>query len=235
MFRNVHIINDLRQVLRDSVMASLLMAPALIIVVFKLLLVFLAPAVASRTGLDITPWYPWVLSFVLILNAGMLGVVTGFMMLDDKDGNIAELMAVTPLGRSGYLLNRLSFASVLSVFYTFLCYYVLGIVALNVFSVAVLSVLLAVYSASIGLLMFSGAENKVKGLTFSKALNLLILFAFADLFSLKWFTVISWFFPPYWISQIILNPFAFQVVVIAVAVHIGWLVLLIFHYFKTAE
>ena len=235
MFRKVHFINDVRQILRDPVMASLLMAPLLIIVVFKLLLVFLAPAVAVRTGFDITPWYPWVLSFVLILNSGMLGVITGFMMLDDKDGNIAELMAVTPLGRNGYLLNRLSFASGLCVFYTFLSYCILGIVSFNVFSVIILSVLLAVYSATFGLLLFSGAENKVKGLTFSKALNLFILFAFADLFSLKWFTVVAWFFPPYWISQIIINPFSFQVVSIAVVVHFGWLVLLIAHYFRTTE
>jgi fluoroquinolone transport system permease protein len=235
MIRKVHIKNDLRQVLRDSVMASLLMAPLLIIVVFKLLLVFLIPAVADRTGFDITLWYPWVMSFVIILNAGMLGIVTGFMMLDDKDGNIAELMAVTPLGRSGYLLNRLSFASGLGMLYTFLAFYVLGIVSIDVFSVILLSLLLAVYSATIGLLLFSGAENKVKGLTFSKALNLLILFAFADLFSLKWFTVIAWFFPPYWISQIILYPFSFQVVAIAVLVHIGWLGMLIAHYYKSAE
>lgn len=235
MIRKVHFINDVRQVLRDSVMASLLMAPLLLIVVFKILLVFVVPAVSVRTGFDVTPWYPWVLSFVLILNAGMLGVVTGFMMLDDKDGNIAELMAVTPVGRSGYLLNRLSFTAGLSIFYTILTYSVLGIVSLNAFSVMLLSLLLAVYSATIGLLLFSGAENKVKGLTFSKALNLLILFAFADLFSLKWFTIVAWFFPPYWISQVIINPFLFQVVVIAVAVHIGWLVLLVARYYSIAE
>lgn len=235
MFRKIHFINDVRQVLRDPVMAGLLMAPLLLMVVFKLLLVFLAPAVAFHTGFDITQWHPWVLSFVVILNAGMLGVVTGFMMLDDKDGNIAELMAVTPLGRSGYLLNRLSFTSGLCVLYTFLSYFVLGVVSLDVFSVALLSVLLAVYSATIGLLLFSGAENKVKGLTFSKALNLLILFAFADLFSLRWFTVVAWFFPPYWISYIILNPFVFQVVVVAVVVHTGWLILLIARYYSTAE
>ena len=235
MFRKIHFTSDLRQILRDPVMASLLMAPLLVIVLFKLLLVFLVPAVAVSTGFDITPWYPWILAFVLILNAGMLGVVTGFMMLDDKDGHISELMAVTPSGRSGYLLNRLSFASALCGLYTIVAYYILKVVSLDVFSVVVLSVLLAVYSATIGLLLYSGAENKVKGLTFSKALNLLILFAFADLFSLRWFTTVAWFFPPYWISQIIINPFAFHVYVIAVAVHMGWLVLLIAHYYSTAE
>ena len=235
MFQRVHFINDIRQIIRDSVMASLMLAPLLLIVVFKLLLMFLVPVAVQYTGMDVTTWYLWILNFVFLLNAGMLGVVTGFMMLDDKDGNIAELMSVTPLGRSGYLLNRLSFTSGLCVVYTFVAYNLLGIYSLNALSVAFLSVLLSVYSATIGLLLFSVAENKVKGLTFSKAMNLFILFAFADLFALKWFTVVAWFFPPYWISQIIVSPFAFKNVAIAVLVHVGWLVLLIGRYYRTAE
>ena len=37
----------------------------------------------------------------------MVGTATGFMMIDDKDGKIFELMQITPLGRKGYLFNRL--------------------------------------------------------------------------------------------------------------------------------
>ncbi len=235
MIRRVHLKNDVRQIIRDPVMSSLLLAPLLLIVVSKLLLVLLVPAVAAHAGLDFTRWYVWVLVFILLLNAGMLGIVTGFMMLDDKDGNIAELMSVTPLGRSGYLLNRLFFTSGLCVIYTCLACFILDVALLHPLTVILLSALLALYSATIGLMLFAGAENKVKGLTYSKALNLLLVFAFADLFSLKWFTVVAWFFPPYWISQLIINPFSLKVVFIAVAVHFGWLFLLLAQYFRTAE
>jgi fluoroquinolone transport system permease protein len=235
MIRIIHLKNDIRQIVRDSVMLALLMAPLLVTVVFKLVLVFLVPFIESKTTVDISLWLPWILIFVLLLNSGMLGVVIGFMMLDDKDGNIAELMSVTPLGRSGYLLNRLSLVSFMTVFYTVLAYFVLGIVRLSPGIVFLLALMLATYSATIGLVLFSGAENKVKGLTFSKALNIFILFAFADLFSMKWFTVTAWFFPPYWISKLIRDEFSVFVAAMAVTVHLAWLTLFVIYYFRKTE
>jgi fluoroquinolone transport system permease protein len=235
MLKIIHLKNDIRQIMRDSVMVTLMMAPLLVIVVFKLMLVFLVPVVESKTTLDIALWHPWIMAFVLLLNSGMLGIVTGFMMLDDKDGNISELMSVTPLGRSGYLLNRLSLVSGMSVVYTVFAYFAMGMFRLQPGTVFLLAFLLAVYSAIIGLVLFSGAENKVKGLTFSKALNIFILFAFADLFALKWFTVAAWFFPPYWISALIREELSFFVVAMAAVVHLGWLALFILYYLRKTE
>jgi fluoroquinolone transport system permease protein len=122
-----------------------------------------------------------------------------------------------------------------SMLYTVLAYFALGIVRLPPGTVLLLALLLAVYSATIGLVLFSGAENKVKGLTFSKALNIFILFAFADLFSLKWFTVAAWFFPPYWISALVREELSFFVAAMAVVVHLAWLLMLILFYFRKTE
>jgi hypothetical protein len=120
----------------------------------------------------------------------------------------------------------------LSISYTILSCYVLNIVELPLVSVLFLSVLLALYSAIIGLLLFSGADDKVKGLTYAKALNVLALFAFTDLFPLRWLTVLSWFFPPYWITMTMKSPDSLLVGGIALAVHIGWLWILIIRYWR---
>ena len=160
--------NDLKQIVRDPIMTLLLFAPLLLIVVFKLLEMFLVPYLAAKTGFDITPYFPYVLSFVLLMNSGMLGIVTGFMMLDERDGNISQLLEVTPLGRNGYLANRLIFASILAIIYGFIGIAVFKLPDLSFFAIVLLSVLSAFYTAIIGLLIFSGAEDKVKGLTFAK-------------------------------------------------------------------
>jgi fluoroquinolone transport system permease protein len=224
--------NDLKQIVRDPIMTLLLFAPLLLIVVFKLLELFLAPYLVSKAGFDITPWFPYVLSFVLLLNSGMLGIVTGFMMLDERDGNISQLLEITPLGRSGYLINRLAFASLLSIVCGFIGIAVFKLPDLSYFSIVLLSVLSAFYTAIIGLLIFSGAEDKVKGLTFAKGLNTLVLFAFTDLFALPWLTFLSWFFPPYWITMIIKAPHSLFAICLAIAIHVAWLGILIFRYAK---
>ena len=115
MINLIHIKNDLKQVFRDPVMSILMLAPLLIVVVFKLLIIFLFPFIATKFNFEFSLYYQYLMAGILILISGMLGIVIGFMMLDDKDGNIAELMAVTPLGRSGYLVNRLSFSDRKSV------------------------------------------------------------------------------------------------------------------------
>lgn len=222
--------NDIKQILRDPVMTLLLVAPLLLIIVFKILEVFLIPFLVQKTGFDVMPYASYVFSFILLMNSGMLGIVTGFMMLDERDGNIAQLLEITPLGRSGYLLNRLSFASMLSVFYCMISFAVFSLVDLPFYSIILLCFLSAIYTAIIGLLIYSGADDKVKGLTFAKGLNTLVLFAFTDLFALNWLTFLSWLFPPYWITMIIKSPHSFLFNCLAFAIHVVWLGVLIFRY-----
>jgi fluoroquinolone transport system permease protein len=228
----IHLKNDLKQILRDPIMAVLTFAPLLLIIAFKLMVLYLVPYIQTLIVFDVLPYLVYVLVFAVLMCGATLGIVTGFMMIDDRDGKIAELMSVTPLGRSGYLINRLLFAAVLSVFYSILGYYVLNIVELPIITILFVSLLSSIYSIIIGLLIFTFADDKVKGLTFAKAINSLSLFAFTDLFALKWLTVLSWFFPPYWISLVIQLPHVLLNYGLALLVHFAWLFLLIRHYWN---
>jgi fluoroquinolone transport system permease protein len=228
----VHLRNDIRQIVRDPIMLLLLLVPLLLISIFKLLLVFLVPVIGTELNIDLSPYYAYVVSFVVLLSSGMTGIVTGFLMIDERDGNIAELMAVTPLGRFGYLVNRLLFSSLVSVIYSFSTIFVLNICQVTFSSALYLSVLMAVYSAIIGLILFSGADDKVKGLAFAKGLNILTFFAFTDLFQLPWLITLSWFFPPYWITAILKNPGSGLAYGSALLVHTAWLGFLMVRYWK---
>jgi len=223
----VHLRNDLRQIARDPVMLILMLAPLLIVVVFRLLITFLIPFLSVRTEIVFTEWYPYLLSFVLLMIPGLLGIVTGFLMLDDRDGHIEELYSVTPMGHDMYLINRLALSALLSVVYTFVTYFVLQVWEMPVFTLFYLSLMLASESAIIALLLYKGADDKVKGLAYAKGLNILNLFAFADLFSLKWLTGLAWFFPSYWITSLIMNPHILINYSVALIVHGIWLALLI--------
>ena len=232
MLRITHLRNDLKQIMRDPIMAALMFAPLFLITVFKLIVVLLVPFILTRTGFDAGPYMDYVFVFVIMMCGALLGIVTGFMIIDERDGHISELMSVTPLGREGYLFNRLLFAAVSSFIYSLLGYYVLGIVELPIIAVLFAAFLASNYSIVIGLLIFSFADDKVKGLTFAKAINALSIFAFTDLLSLKWLTILSWFFPPYWITQVVRFPHSFINYGLAFLVNLGWLVLLIRHYWK---
>jgi len=232
MLRFIHLKNDLKQIMRDPIMAILMVAPLLLIIAFKLMVLYLIPFIETNIVFDVTPYLDYVFVFVVMMCGAMLGIVTGFMMIDERDGKIAELMSVTPLGRGGYLFNRLLFAASFSVFYSILSYYVLNVVELPLTTMLFVSLLSSGYSIIIGLLIFTFADDKVKGLTFAKAINSLSLFAFTDLLDLKWLTVLSWFFPPYWITLVVQSPHTFLIYGLAFLVNFVWLFVLIRHYWK---
>jgi fluoroquinolone transport system permease protein len=136
--------------MRDPIMAVLMVAPLFLIIAFKLMVLYLMPFIQNLIEFDVSPYLDYVFVFVVMMCSAMLGIVTGFMMIDDRDGKIAELMSVTPLGRGGYLLNRLLFAATLTVFYSILSYYVLNVVELPFITMLFVSLLSSNYSIIIG-------------------------------------------------------------------------------------
>lgn len=228
----IYLQNDLRQIMRDPITGALLFAPVLIIAVFKIFIVLLFPYVLEQTGIDLSQYHGYVFSFLLLLISGLSGVVTGFVMIDDKDCNIAELMSVTPLGRIGYLANRLMLTGFLTFVYSLLAYFITGIITLNFFIVILLASMQAAYSSIIGMLLFSGADDKVKGLTYAKALNVIMLFSLTDLLALPWLTTLSWFFPSYWTTKVVLTLHSFIIISIALSVHVAWFVILLVRFLR---
>jgi len=226
--------NDLKQVFRDTITGILLFAPLLMIVFFKLLTIFLVPVLLQKTGFDLTLYYNYVFSVILVLSSGMLGIVSGFQMIDDRDGHITELMSVTPLGRSGYLINRMLLTGLLSFIYAILAYRVLGLVELKLLTVLFLAIMQSIYTGIIGLLLYFGADDKVKGLTYAKALNILMLFVLTDLTEMRWLIILSWFFPTYWISQVIISGHL-TALFFCFVVHLIWLIILVTGYFRSAK
>lgn len=208
-------------------MLLLLFTPLVEILAFKLILMFLIPFIQNYYTFTVVEYHVYILAVSLTVMPCILGVVTGFMMLDERDGKIAELMSVTPLGRSGYLINRLTFSSILTIVYTFICYFVLDISYIPFWTLIFLALLLGTLSAIIGLILFSIATDKVKGLTYAKGLNIFVLFCLADLVPILWLNYLSMLFPSYWITRVIKTP-NFGVVSTALLVHAIWLFILLF-------
>jgi len=232
MIKWTYIKNDLNQLVREPIMAMLLFLPLFIPILFKLMLVFLVPFIQGFVTFDISPFTPYIVSFTLILSPSLLGVVMGFMLIDDRDNNIVSLMQITPMGQSGYLMQRLLLVFTLTLLYVPYSYGILGFYVIRVVPFIYTTLLLSIYGGIIGLLLFRLATDKVNGLTYAKMLNVIMLFAFANLFHVKWVTILAGFFPTYWISQIILEQGNIIPYLLGLLVHIIWLTMCIFGFKK---
>jgi len=235
MINAVHIKNDFKQIFRNPIMVLFFALPVFLPVLFKAMLVFLVPYLQTFLTFDIVPYHSYILAAVMTFAPLSLGIVTGFMMLDEKDGRIYELMRVTPLGSAGYLLNRMIFSMATSFICTFIVYYVLNIYPIPLLTLILIALLMSVLSVIIALILFLIATDKVKGLTYAKGLNLFSLFTLVDLLGLKWLSVVSHVMPTYWVTKIVQNPSNAVNILLAFVVTFVWVGAVYMIYIKRVE
>ena len=206
MIKLTYIKTDIKKLFREPIMALLFLIPIMFPLLFRLLVRFLVPFILEFVSFDFANYQHYVLATSLIINAMMLSIVMGFTMIDDRDNRIVELMNITPLGKAGYVVMRLSLVFIFVFLYSIYSYFVLGIYIISIYTLLYLTLILSIYSSVLGLVLFNIASDKVNGLTYAKGLNIIMLFAYADLLDLKWLDFLASVFPPYWITQIIANP-----------------------------
>lgn len=214
---------DVKRLYREPILILFMCVPFMALTAIKLLITFGAPIILQKTAFDLSPYYGYIQSFSIILSPGMLGTVAAFLMIDERDEKIYELMSVTPLGYTGYIKNRLLMPFVLSAVYTFISYIILDIYDVSILQLVILALFSGIQSIILALLLFAFADDKVKGLTYTKGFNSLMITAVADLLGIRWVTIISSLVPYYWTSYTIINPVSVLTLGAGAAVHIIWL------------
>ena len=190
----------MRQIIRDGMLFALLPAPFLMGALAKFGIPPLDALLARQFGFSLQPWYGLIDGLLLYLTPTLLGMISTFLMLEERDEGIADFYNITPAGGRAYHIARLG----LPMAWAFVCSLVVG----AIFTLRALApmVLLGacLISAAAGALMTLGvsrfAKNRVEGLALSKLTGLSLLGLVA-----VWFipAPFSWFFgfmPSYWLG-----------------------------------
>lgn len=213
--------SDIKKIVREPILMLFMAVPFMAIFAIKAILVFGLPLLVKYTGFALNGYLGYVEVLCLLLSPGMLGAVSAFMMIDERDGGIYELMSITPIGYSGYIANRLVMPFVLSMIYTLLFHYILHIYSVSFVILLLIALIAGMQSIVIALFLFSLADDKVKGLTLAKALNIFILTAGADLLDIPFVSFISSLIPFYWSTKILMQPCLFSIL-IGISVNTVW-------------
>lgn len=196
-------VNDLKNVLRESLLLYMLVIPPVMVVAVRLILPAATDYAADSFGLDLIPYYPLLLSFFFVLQLPLVfGLLVGLLILDERDDDTLTALRVTPISMRGYALYRGGSAVLLSVFYVLVSLPLTGIMpeALlpALLPVAVLSGLLAP-GCALTLATFAG--NKVEGLALMKALGILLLGPLAAYFIDSGWQLLFGLSPTYWAAK----------------------------------
>ena len=216
---------DIKRMIREPILMMLMFVPVFALVALKLIILFGVPILKKYTGFDLSPWYGYFMSTALLIAPSMLGTVAAFMMIDDRDENMIDLMSVTPNGYSGYIANRLLMPFFLSVVYSFGGYLLLNIYTISFLKLLYLAILTGIESIIVGLFLFCLTDNKVKGLTYAKGMSGFMMTALADLLNIKWISALSALIPFYWISSLVVKQETVLNLILPIIIHLAWLAL----------
>lgn len=171
----VLISGNLRSITRDSMLVLILCAPVIILGIMSFGVPLLATLLLSQLSFDLTTYYPLIFIFFCGLLPLLFGMIIGFVMLDEQDEHILQFVAVTPLGRKGYLRLKFTLPSI-AIFVFSLAYLPLsGLVPMNILHFIPIAILLTIQAPLMGMFLVGFANNKVEGLALGKGAGIFIL------------------------------------------------------------
>lgn len=194
MKKIVTLINsDLRQIFRDKTLTVFLFAPLILIVFVRLFVPFITEQYPI-----IQDYHPMIMMFAGIQTAIMFGFIISFIILDEKDENVLQVIRVLPISPFYFILYRLLFATTFSTLGAFLMINLSGIAYPGLLNSILLSVQYGLTAPFITLIIATFAKNKVEGMAFFKGVDLILLLPMLSFFVAGNIKYIFSIIPAFW-------------------------------------
>lgn len=194
------LIHDIRHAGLDPVLMAGFFAPMALLVVSRYLFPIVAVWLMSRYSLDIYKYSSFTAIFLASTIPMLTGMMTGLLMLDERDENVISYYAVTPLMRRGYMLYRLILPSVLCILLSSSYLIFSGLSEIHLGMIFIL-LLLAIEASCFALFLAAFAANKVEGLALAKIGGLLIAGPAAAYFVPGAWQLLGAWIPTYWPAE----------------------------------
>lgn len=189
---------DLRSIQKDLMTMLAIIAPILMALFFRFVTPILDNVFFEGTSFT-SHDQNLVIGLLLLLSTPvMIGIMSGFILLDEKDEGVAMSIAVTPFQLKGYLLYRLTLPMLISLILAFPVLLIGGFTEILTLRLLPFLLLILLETPVIALFMASMAENKVEGLAAAKVVSILLAIPIAIYFVEHPAIMLAGILPPYW-------------------------------------
>jgi fluoroquinolone transport system permease protein len=189
---------DLRNIRRDPLLAWVVLLPPALALVYGALVPRLRELFLQRLDFDLEPFYPLIMSTFVTAAPGIIGMVVGFLLIDERDDGVLTAIGVTAVGPTEYLAYRLSLPMLAGWIMTVACYPLAGLTPLPLADLVAIAGVASLSAPIMALFLAVFAENKVTGFAMVKVSNTINIAPVAAWFvdpPLQW---IAGMVPPYW-------------------------------------
>ena len=193
----------LRQMKNDAMLIMLAVCPLLIGLSFR----FIIPLSESLlteyfgTGEVIKPYYALFDIFLIIITPSMFNYACAMVMLEEYDDHITAYLAVTPLGKKGYLFSRLGFTALIAFAVSIIVGFAFHLSRTNIFTLIGVAFAGTLQGVIVALLIVALSKNKVEGMAVGKFTSLLSIAALIPYFVNGKAQFLASVFPSFWIGK----------------------------------
>lgn len=194
----------IRQISRDSMLYAVCIAPLLAALFFRFGIPYIEALLCSYFSLPtiLADYYLLFDLFMAILTPFLFCFASSMVILTESDETISGYLAVTPVGKKGYLISRFVFPALISFFVSVIVLTLFSLTAWTLSLMLATCFLASVFSIVLSLLVVSFSHNRVEGMAVSKLSGIMMFgllvpfFIFSDIQYL--FSVL----PSFWIAKL---------------------------------
>ena len=197
MFRAL-ISADSRVLWRDPLLGWILALPIALALLLRPLIPRVQEGLLAGTGFDLTPYQPLVMGGYVMTAPGMVGMVIGFLFLDERDARTLTALRTTPLSMRQYLAYRVALPLLLGTASTLIGYPLTGLTPLPLSALLPIAIVAGFSAPILALVLAIAAPNKVAGFAVVKVMNAVNLLPVVSYFVPRPLQFVAGLFPTYW-------------------------------------
>ncbi|MFD1550827.1 hypothetical protein DNU06_05500 [Putridiphycobacter roseus] len=191
---------DFKIIFRDNSLKGMLGLP---IILFVLILWGLPPLVEKYEFL--APYLSLFLVIAVIENTQAFSFISTMVLIDEKETDVAKVYGVVPLSKLEYILSRFLIPYSFTFGLNFLLFIVQPFFEISIGVNLCISLLAAFVVPVYALAINSIVKNRMEGMIYIKAFNMIVLLPIVAFFVPEKFKPLFGFIPTHWIFQSIEN------------------------------
>ena len=168
---------DIKRIVTDPNLSGYLLVPIALIFFIR----YFVPYITNKYPV-IADYHHLIMMSGVMQTAIIFGFITSFMILDEKDENVLQVIQVMPISPFYFIVYRLTFATFFSIIGAFIMFVSCDIAYPGMVNVILLSILYGLAAPFMALIIATFANNKIEGMAYFKFVDLILMVPLMSLF-----------------------------------------------------
>ncbi len=216
------LLSDLRRFARDPILVALAVVPPALALALRFAMPRLAPLLPAPPGVVATT----AAAALLLITPMLFGFVAALLLLDERDEGVLAAVAVTPVGKRGFLAYRMVAPAAWTAGASVVVLRVAGLADVGETRLVALALLAGMEAPLLALFVGAFAPSKIEGMALAKVGSVLIGVGALAVLAPWPLQALASPSPHYWLVRVLVGSGAALTVVAAFVVHAAALAIL---------